>query len=261
MSPEKNNSSTKFPILEMKDVTVELGGKVILQDVNLVIHEGESVVIIGPSGHGKTVLLKTLSGVYPPVKGRVFVEGEDWQSLESDEKHHLARKLGMLFQKDALFDSLTAAENIAFPLKEHTEKTQEEIDTIVDELLEVVNLQDAHDKYPHELSGGMQRRLGIARALALSPKIVFYDDPTAGQDPIRSDAMAERILELKRQYNSTLITVTSDMMRAYQMADRILMVVGGEVLEAGTPQTIDENPDPRVQQFINGRLEGPVRYI
>jgi phospholipid/cholesterol/gamma-HCH transport system ATP-binding protein len=248
------------PTLEMKNVTVELGGKVIFKDVNLVISEGESVVIIGPSGHGKTVLLKTLAGVFAPKKGQVFVEGEDWQSLESDEKHQLARKLGMLFQKDALFDSLTAAENIAFPLKEHTQKTPEEIEEIVCELLEIVNLEDAHDKLPHELSGGMQRRLGIARALALSPKIVFYDDPTAGQDPIRSDAMASRILELKNKYNSTMVTVTSDMMRATQLADRIIMVVGDEVIEAGTPETIQDNPDPRIQQFINGQIQGPITY-
>lgn len=250
----------EIPTLEMKNVTVELGGKIIFKDVNLVVHENESVVIIGPSGHGKTVLLKTLAGVYEPIKGHVFVEGEDWQSLESTEKHRLAQKLGMLFQKDALFDSLTAAENIAFPLKEHTHKSQKEIDKIVDDLLNIVDLKNSHDKLPHELSGGMQRRLGIARALALSPKIVFYDDPTAGQDPIRSDAMAERILELKKKFNSTLITVTGDMMRAYQIADRIIMVVGGDVFEAGTPSTIDKNPDPRVQQFINGRLEGPIRY-
>ncbi|MCB0392533.1 MAG: ATP-binding cassette domain-containing protein [Bdellovibrionales bacterium] len=244
----------------MIDVTIELGGKVILKDVNLKIFPGESIVIIGPSGHGKTVLLKTLAGVFAPTKGHVLVEGEDWQNLESQEKHDLAQKLGMLFQKDALFDSLTAAENIAFPLKEHTQKNPEEIESIVLKLLDYVNLTEAHDKFPHELSGGMQRRLGIARALALSPTIVFYDDPTAGQDPIRSDAMAERILELKKEFNSTMITVTSDMLRAYQLADRIIMVVNGEVFEVGTPETIESNKDPRVQQFINGQIQGPIRY-
>jgi len=249
-----------IPTLEMKKVTIELGGQVILKNVNLVVHKGESLVIIGPSGHGKTVLLKTLAGIFAPKTGQVLVEGEDWQALESEEKHHLAEKIGMLFQKDALFDSMTVAENINFPIKEHHLVSEKQAQKVVKELLELVGLEDSADKFPHELSGGMQRRLGIARALALSPQIVFYDDPTAGQDPVRSDAMASYILDLKKKFDSTLITVTSDMSRAYQMADRIIMVVDQEVLEAGTPDSIKDNPDPRVQQFIHGWVNGPIRY-
>ena len=245
----------------MKNVTVAFGDNVVLKDVSFQIHEGESVVIIGPSGHGKTVLLKTLAGVHKPQKGNVYVEGEDWQSLESDEKHLLAEKMGMLFQKSALFDSMTALENIIFPIREHhPEIPENKLQDRARELLELVNLSKAEKKYPHELSGGMQRRLGIARALALSPKIVFYDDPTAGQDPVQSDAMADHILKIKEQYNSTLITVTCDLLRAHQMGDRILMVVDQEVLDLGTPDKMKDNPDPRVQQFLHGRVDGPIRY-
>ncbi|MEZ4872993.1 MAG: ATP-binding cassette domain-containing protein [Bdellovibrionales bacterium] len=189
-----------------------------------------------------------------------MIEGEDWQSLESEEKHKLAEKIGMLFQNNALFDAMTVGDNIRFPLREHHFMPDDKIEVRVKELLKLVNLSEDANKFPHELSGGMQRRLGIARALALSPEIVFYDDPTAGQDPVQSDAMADYILELKNKFNTTLIVVTCDLNVAYKMAGRILMVVDDEVLEVGNPETIKTHPDPRVQQFIHGRVDGPIKY-
>lgn len=249
------------PALELKDVTVELDWKLILADVNLKIHVGESVVFIGPSGSGKTVLLKTMAGIYQPTKGHVYVEGQEWKELNRDQRHSLASHLGMLFQKSALFDELTAIENVAFPMREHKALSEDQIAIRSYNLLRVFNLSEHRNKYPYELSGGMQQRLGIARALALNPRIVFYDDPTAGQDPIRSDKLAEKILYLKHKNNSTMVTVTSDMRRAFQLADRIFMIVDQEVIEAGTPKTILNNKDERIQQFIHGKIEGPIHYI
>ncbi|MCB0377823.1 MAG: ATP-binding cassette domain-containing protein [Bdellovibrionales bacterium] len=249
----------KTPVIELKNVSVAFGEKKIFAKVNLSIPQGQSVAIIGPSGSGKTVLLKTMAGVIPPSTGQVLVEGEDWRALESEEKHQLASRLGMLFQRDALFDNMTLLENVAFPMREHHMMSEREILKRSEELLGMVNLGEKKDKYPYELSGGMQKRLGIARALALSPKIVFYDDPVAGQDPVQSDQVANLIWDLKKKYNSTLIFVSSKMEFAYTLAERIFMVVEEEVLDLGSPEQTQNHPDPRVQQYINGRLEGPLQ--
>ena len=250
----------KKPVIELQNVTVVLGGKEILKNVSFKVEHGEILVIIGPSGSGKTVLLKTIAGVYHPNMGKVLVEGKDWEELKQDEKHDLSSRLGMLFQRNALFDSLTLQENIEFPLKEHFEYSDEKMRKISLGLLKDVNLGDKSDRYPYELSGGMQKRLALARALALSPEIVFYDDPVAGQDPIQEDQMTDLILDLKKKFNSTVILVTSSMLTTYKMADRILMVVDGEVLDLGTPEETQASEDPRVQQFINGKLEGPIDF-
>ena len=249
----------KTPVIELKNVSVAFSEKKIFAKVNLSIPQGQSVAIIGPSGSGKTVLLKTMAGVIPPSTGQVLVEGEDWRALESEEKHQLASRLGMLFQRDALFDNMTLLENVAFPMREHHMMSEREILKRSEELLGMVNLGEKKDKYPYELSGGMQKRLGIARALALSPKIVFYDDPVAGQDPVQSDQVANLIWDLKKKYNSTLIFVSSKMEFAYTLAERIFMVVEEEVLDLGSPEQTQNHPDPRVQQYINGRLEGPLQ--
>jgi phospholipid/cholesterol/gamma-HCH transport system ATP-binding protein len=245
--------------LEMRNATVELGHKEILKNINLQVFEGERVVLIGPSGGGKTVLIKAMAGVYPPTKGEILIEGEDWKSLESDEKHELARKLGMLFQRSALFDTLTTLENVEFPIREHYDFEEEKIHRIAKDLLAKVNLSDSHHKLPSELSGGMQRRLGIARALALNPSIVFYDDPVAGQDPIQTYQMLELIMDFKTKHNSTLLISTSSMKVAYKIADRIIMVVDESIIDCGSPEQTKKHPDPRVQQFIHGEVEGPIK--
>lgn len=245
--------------IDAQDITIGFGNKVILKDINLHIHEHETIVFIGTSGSGKTVLLKTLAGIYPPVKGNVFIQGEDWQQLESDEKHHLARKLGMLFQQGALFDTMTTLENVEFPIREHHALSDEEAHKHAKELLIKVNLEDSFDKKPSELSGGMQRRLGIARALALNPEVIFYDDPVAGQDPIQSDQVSSLMMEFKEKNKSTLVVTTSNMRVAYKIADRIFMLIGQEVIEAGTPEQTKNHKDPRIQQFIHGDLKGPIQ--
>jgi len=251
----------KHPALNLEHVTVELGGDVILKDVNFQVHHGDTIVIIGPSGSGKTVLLKTMAGIYHPTQGRVFCEGEDWANLQSEEKHRLASKIGMQFQRSALFDNLSVAGNVAFPLQEHhPEVSEEEVDRRVSEALASVNLSAAIHQMPHELSGGMKQRLAIARAIVLNPEIVFYDDPTAGLDPVNSDQMAELILDLKKKYNSTLIIVTHDLLRAWQMAGRIFMVANHEVIETGGAKETQHHPDPRVKQFLKGELKGPLDW-
>lgn len=249
----------KPPAIELKNVQVDLGGQTILKNVNLSVQHGDTFVILGPSGSGKTVLLKTMAGIYVPTQGSVLVEGENWQNLESEEKHKLAEKIGMLFQKSALFDAMTALENVCFPFVEHTHLSEVEIKNKSLELLDQVGLKEAAEKFPHELSGGMQRRLGIARALALNPQILFYDDPMAGQDPINSDKLVHLILRLKKEQQATLIIVTNDLLRAYDMANHIVLVANQEVLDIGSVSDFKKSTDPRVQQFIRGDLEGPLK--
>lgn len=250
---------SKVPALEMKNVTVELGGEVILKEVSLSIPHGETLVIIGPSGGGKTVLIKTLAGIYPPSIGKVLCDGEDWQKLESPEKHKLSEKIGVQFQKSALFDSLSVFENVAFPIREHhPEYDEQRIKDRVEECLLAVNLLESAKMFPHDLSGGMKQRLSIARAISLNPEIVFYDDPTAGLDPINSDRMADLIINLKKKFNTTLIIVTHDMKRAYQLAGRIVLVANGQVIETGSAEATANSSDERVQQFIHGKLKGPL---
>lgn len=246
-------------VIEVKNVTMQFNQNTVFQDANFDIFEHESVVIIGPSGAGKSVLLKALAGVYPPTTGQILIEGEDWLQLESEEKHDLAAKLGMLFQQSALFDTMTALENVEFPMKEHFDWDEETIKSKALELLKKVNLADADYKLPNELSGGMQKRLGIARALALNPSIIFYDDPVAGQDPVQSDQMINLIMDLRKANDSTLVMVTSSLKVAFKVATKIILVVGQDVLVTGTPEETKSHPDPRVQQFINARTTGPIK--
>lgn len=249
------------PALELENVEIGFGNEIILSNISLKIQFGERVAVIGPSGHGKSVLLKTLAGLIRPKKGRVLIESCDWHHATAKEKVVILKNLGMLFQKNALFDSLTCGENIAFPLREVSPYSEEEIEALVIHFLEAVSIPHALHLFPDEISGGMQKRLGIARALALNPKIVFYDDPTAGLDPITSRKIVELICNLQKKHSSTYVAITNDMNRAYQMADRILMVVDKEVIEAGTPKTILQSRDTRVRQFINGELKGPLTVM
>lgn len=247
-----------FPILELLNVGLELGGELILEDVNLKIYQDDTIIIIGPSGGGKSVLLKTMAGIYIPTKGKVFCYGHEWGDLSMGEKHEVAKKIGVQFQKSALFDDLTAFENVAFPLREHTRNSEDFIEERVMACLKSVGLAAAKNLAPHEMSGGMRQRLGIARAIALKPDILFLDDPTAGLDPVNSDFMAEMILALKKEVGATLIVATHDMQRAYQFAGRIFLVADSKVIETGSAIETQNHPDPRVQQFIHGWLKGPL---
>lgn len=244
--------------LQLETVEVAFDSQVVLKNISLTISKGEVFVIMGPSGEGKTVLLKTLAGLITPRKGKVFVEQREWSSMARGERNEMLTKLGMLFQKNALFDSFTCAENIAFPLRETTSLNQQQIQDLVVRFLEAVGLSHAYSLYPDEISGGMQKRLGIARALALSPETIFYDDPTAGLDPITSKKIIELILRLQEENRSTVVAVTNDVNRAYQMADRLGFIFDHELIITGSAEETQKHSDPRVQQFIHGALEGPL---
>lgn len=244
--------------LALENVTMSFDGQPLLKNVSVEIKKGESLVLIGPSGQGKTVILKLFAGLLRPTSGRVLVCGEDLYALPHSRQVKLILNMGMLFQKNALFDSLRVGENIAFPLRETTSLAENQIQERVDYFLAQVGLTQAKDLLPDEISGGMQKRLGIARALALNPKIVLYDDPTAGLDPITSRRIADLILDLKREQGSTVVAVTNDMARAYQLADNIAMIVDGELILTGNRESTLKSKDPRVAQFIRGSLEGPL---
>lgn len=247
--------------LEIRRVRVSFEGHDLLKDVDLKIARGEFVVLIGPSGQGKTTLLKTLAGLIDPQDGEVFIKNKNWKKMNNAERSEILRGTGMLFQKNALFDSLTCGENIAFPLRETTDLREDAIREKVESFLQAVGIPHARDLYPDEISGGMQKRLGIARALALRPEIILYDDPTAGLDPITSRKIIELILNLRKEHGSTVVAITNDMNRAAQMADRIVYVGDGGVIVTGTVEETWEHADPRVRQFIRGSLEGPLTAL
>jgi phospholipid/cholesterol/gamma-HCH transport system ATP-binding protein len=246
------------PLIELKSVNMSFEDTSVFKQIDVSLFKDETLVLIGPSGQGKTVLLKMMCGLLEPTSGEVYFQGKAAHELRAAEKESLLRSIGVLFQKNALFDSLSVGDNIAFPLRETTEKTEKEIEAIVDKYLQAVGLTAAKHLFPDEISGGMQKRLGIARALALEPKIVFYDDPTAGLDPITSRTIVNLILDLKKQFGSTIVSITNDMNRAYQMANRIGMATQGEFILTGTPEETKRHADPRVQQFIRGNTKGPL---
>lgn len=248
-------------LIEAQELSFSFGTNKVLESVSFSIAQGEVVAIIGPSGAGKTSLLKLLCGLLSPQNGRVLVKQRNLSTLSAKDRTLWNSEVGILFQKNALFDSMTCLENILFPLKEASNLAETERHHLAVTLLEAVGLSHAQGLHPHEISGGMQKRLGIARALALSPKIIFYDDPTAGLDPITSKKIIDLIRSFQKKENSTVVMVTNDMNRAYQIADRILMVVDHSVLEAGTIESIQKNKDPRVIQFIHGRSEGPLTEL
>lgn len=233
-------------VVELRNVGLKFESDWVLRDVTLNVTQGERCVIVGPSGQGKTSLLKLMAGLLVPTSGEISRAVLDW------------KKRGMLFQKNALFDSMTVGENVAFPLREIAEMSEQEIDTTVDKFLDSVGILQSKNLYPDEISGGMQKRLGIARALALKPELIFYDDPTAGLDPITSRKIIDLILDLQKQSKATVVAVTNDMNRAYQLASRLVFVSGSEVIETGTPEQTMNHRDPRVQQFIHGRTQGPL---
>ena len=244
--------------IECRDVWKHFDDKSVLQGVNLKIEAGETVVVIGQSGTGKSVLLKHIVGLLLPDRGAVLVDGVTVGKLSRKKLFELRMRFGMVFQSAALFDSLTVAENVGLAIREHTEKTDEEIAQICDEKLRMVGLEGVGGKVPAELSGGMKKRVGFARAIAMNPQCVLYDEPTTGLDPIMSDVINNLIIKLASELKITSVVVTHDLASAYKVADRIAMLHDGSVIFQGTPDEIRETNHPLVRQFIEGRAEGPI---
>ncbi len=246
-------------MIEIQQVSKSFNAHQVLDRVNLTIKTGETMVIIGRSGCGKSVLLKHMIGLMKPDEGTVLVNGTDITHLTGAVLDEIRMKFGMLFQGAALFDSMTAYENVAFPLEEHTAMSREAIRQRVHECLQLVGLEGVDDHYPSELSGGMRKRVGLARALAINPEIVLYDEPTTGIDPIMGDIINDLIIALRDRLKVTSVVVTHDMRSAYKVADHIAMLYNGEIVEAGTPEEIRSSKNPIVRQFIEGAAVGPIQ--
>jgi phospholipid/cholesterol/gamma-HCH transport system ATP-binding protein len=244
--------------IRLAGVEKSFGAKRVLDGIDLDVYEGESLVVIGASGSGKSVLLKHIIGLMAPDAGRVEVDGVAIHELSNRDVTAFRRRFGMAFQEGALFDSMTVRQNVAFPLVRQTERSRREIDERVDECLAMVRLTGAGDKLPAELSGGMRRRTGFARAIAMEPDIVLFDEPTTGLDPVTTAVINEVILDLLRRLSSTAITITHDMTSAFLIADRIGMLYEGRIIALAPPEEFRRSSDERVRQFIEGRSEGPL---
>ena len=239
-------------LIELRNVHKRFGRLVVLNGVSLSIEEGQSLVVIGASGSGKSVMLKHIVGLLKPDRGEVWFDGRRIDTHSEREMDTIRQQFGFLFQMGALFDSLNVEENVAFPLVEHTHKDAGEIANIVAQKLGMVGLDGTQKKMPAELSGGQRKRVALARAIALGPRVILYDEPTTGLDPIRSDVINELILKLKRELNVTSIVVTHDMQSAFKVADRIVMLHEGKLIFDGSPKEIQQSEVPVVRRFVLG---------
>ncbi len=249
------------PVISVQHIYKSFNGKEVLRDLSIEVQRGECVVIVGGSGTGKSVTLKHIIGLMQPERGHVYVEGQDMCCMKALDLNRFRRRFGMAFQEGALFDSMSVFENIAFPLRRHTDMTEEQIRKRVKECLDQVHLAQVDDKRPAELSGGMRRRVGFARAISLRPQILLFDEPTTGLDPVISDVIADLILEMVTTLTITTVTITHDMKVAFKIADRVAMLHNGQIVEQGTPEEFQRSTNPIVQQFIEGRAQGPLTEL
>ena len=246
-------------MIEIQGLHKSFGSNRVLQGLELTILRGETLAIIGQSGSGKSILIKHMIGLVRPDRGRIIIDGVDICCLSESEMYDVRRKFGLLFQAAALFDSLTVAENVRFGLERYRDFPPDRIREIVRDCLAKVGLRDVEDLMPFELSGGMKKRVGLARAIAYGPEIMLYDEPSTGIDPIRADAINDLILRMQGEMNVTSVVITHDMTSAYKVADRIAMLYNGKIIQIGAPDEIRNSADPIVQQFIHGSAEGPIK--
>lgn len=249
-----------MPIIFEK-VWKSFGDLEVIRGLDLEVADKESLVILGRSGGGKSVLLKLALGILSPDKGRIIADGEDINKIPLKELYQLRQRFGMLFQGAALFDSLTIWENVAFTLIEHEHKKMDEVMPLVHEKLAMVGMPDIEYKYPAELSGGMKKRVGLARAIASNPKYLLYDEPTTGLDPIMADVINELIIKMNKELQTTSISVTHDIVSAYKVGTRLVMLYDGVIIWSGTPEETRKSDNPYVQQFITGSEVGPIEVI
>ncbi len=240
-------------VISLRQLNITFGTHTVLDNIDLDVYRGETLAILGPSGTGKSTVLRAMIGLLEPNGGQIFIQGEDVSGLDEDGWNRLRMKMGMVFQYSALFDFLTVGENVAFGLRQHTDKTDEEIQSIVTAMLDLVGLPDTQELYPAELSGGMKKRVGLARAIAVSPEIVLYDEPTAGLDPIMSRNISRLIKKTQERMHVTSVLVTHDMESAFYAADRVAMLYEGHIVAIGTADEIKNSTNPIVKAFIEGR--------
>lgn len=250
-----------FGMITLRNVHKSFGDQTVLRGLNLDIPAGEVTAIIGPSGEGKSVLLKHIIGLMQPDSGQIEVDGESILNIRRSQLNRIREKFGMLFQNAALFDSMTVFDNVAFPLQEKTRLPKDEIEQRVRSALEDVGLRNVNGKYPDELSGGMRKRVGLARALLLNPKIVLFDEPTTGLDPVIKRAIHQLIKETHNKFGFTAVVVSHEIPEIFDIAHNVAMLYQGEILQVGTADEIRDSSHPVVRQFISGSLDGPIKVV
>jgi phospholipid/cholesterol/gamma-HCH transport system ATP-binding protein len=257
--PQENSNA----VLEVKNLTKKFGPKLVLDNISLSIEKGKTTAIIGPSGCGKTVFIKHLIVLLRPTSGEVYFNNRRIDNLEEHDLNKIRTHYGFLFQGGALFDSLSVSENIIFPIRQHYKITDwGQVQELVKSKLAMVGLDGFQNYFPADLSGGQRKRVALARAIALNPEIILYDEPTTGLDPIRSDIINELILKLQRELGVTTVIVTHNMSSAYKVGDRIIMLHNGRIIADGNADHIQNHPHPAVQQFINGQVsEGDLAVL
>lgn len=249
-------------MIEFRKVTKKFGTNTVLDELDLVIPRGKITVILGKSGEGKSVTIKHIMGLLKPTSGEIFVEGQDITHFSEDELREYRKNFGMLFQHAALFDSLTVGQNVMFPLKEHTTLTEAEMLRRAEDVLVQAGLPNMQHKYPSELSTGEKKRVGLARALSPKPKVILYDEPTTGMDPLVSEMIDQLIMKVSEdQPDLTSIVISHDLKAALEIADNLVMLYKGRVQLAGTPQDFRTAKDPIIRQFFAGKVEGPMEFF
>jgi phospholipid/cholesterol/gamma-HCH transport system ATP-binding protein len=250
--------SADSSIIEVEHLVRKFGDRTVLDNISFDVHRGETLVIMGGSGCGKSTLLRHMIGSMKPTSGSVKLFGEEITAMKERELERVRLRFGMLFQSGALLASQTVGENVALPLLQHTDKSPDEIEQIVKQKLEMVGLTGFEDLKPDEISGGMKKRVGLARALALDPELLFSDEPTSGLDPIMTAVVDELTMKLTHGTHMTAVVVSHDMTSAFRIATRMIMLGHGGIVAQGTPDEIRNSPNPEVQQFIHGEADGPI---
>ena len=261
----KENASGESAVISVRDLRVRYGTQEILHGINFEVQHGETLVILGGSGSGKSTLLRTLVGLEQPSGGEIWIRGRNFANMPESEREELRKKMGMSFQGGALFGSMTVGENVALPLREHTPLDESTIEIMVRLKLDQVGLSGFEDYMPAQLSGGMKKRAAIARALAMEPEILFFDEPSAGLDPIIAAGIDELILKLKKAFRITILVVTHELASAFLIADRMILLNKGKIVANGTPQQLRESTEPRVRQFLDRvpepEVAGEIDYL